>query len=224
MFGSRRFTLERIEVVGNSRVPASWVRDMAAAELGANLLLLPLTPPMRRLEAHPWIAHVEIRKQLPDTLVVQVHERKPAALLRRGEELAYVGADGTVILRAAAEEVGAENLLRLVASTEIDLDGTEVRAALSAARELERARPQWAAKLREVEILGPDEMRLSTDALPFPLLVRAETLAASVRRLQDLLPEIEARYPHIDAVDLRAVDRIVIRPGGEIPEQPESAT
>jgi hypothetical protein len=79
------------------RVPAAWVRQALAPLLGRNLLRLPLAEVRLRLAANPWVAAVEVAKELPDRLRVSVAERRPALLLRLGEELLYADAAGRPI-------------------------------------------------------------------------------------------------------------------------------
>jgi hypothetical protein len=137
-----------------------------------------------------------------------VSERHAVALLRNGAVLSYLDARGRAI--APWSPQGEEDLL-IVAAPE-SAEPAELMAALDVARALERSAPAWAAALSEVEVLGEDEFRLTTAAVPFALVVRASTLELGARRLQALLPDISRRYPRVEAVDLRSERRIVIEP------------
>ena len=46
---------------------------------GENISTLDLSPVLNTLSQIPWIAHVEIEKQMPDTLIVSIVEHEPAA-------------------------------------------------------------------------------------------------------------------------------------------------
>ena len=87
-----------------------------------------------------------------------------------------------------------------------------VQAALDLVAELRRAHPAWGVGVREVEILGEREYRVTTAALPYPLLLEAGTVSPAVVNLQQMLPEIERRLPAIGEADLRSPGRLVIRP------------
>jgi cell division septal protein FtsQ len=60
-----------------------------------NLFTLRLRDVARRLESHPWIDHVKVRKVFPDRIWVQVVERRPIAILQL-EELYYIDAKGVI--------------------------------------------------------------------------------------------------------------------------------
>jgi hypothetical protein len=61
-------------------------------------------------------------------------------------------------------------------------------------------------------VLGEEDFRLHTGALRFPLLVTRGQVGPKIRRLEELLPELERRYPAITVVDLRFSRRIVVQP------------
>ena len=52
------------------------------------------------LESHPWIRQAEVQRVFPDTLVVEVKEREPAAVLRVGTREVLLGDDAGVIAEA----------------------------------------------------------------------------------------------------------------------------
>lgn len=205
---SSRFALGEVSVESGPRVPPNWVKEALAPLRGTNLVRLSLDDVRARLGGHPWLASAEVGKELPRRLRVAVRERQAAALLRNGAALTYLDAEGRAI--APWTPLGEEDLL--IVSAPETAEPAELVAALGVARSLERAAPAWAAALSEVEVLGDDEFRLTTAAVPFPLVVRAGTLELGARRLQALLPEISRRYPRVEGVDLRSERRIVIEP------------
>ncbi len=205
---SPRFALRTIDFDGGQRVTAGWVHTALQPLLGGNLVAMPIDQVRSLLGAHPWVDGVEVRKQLPDRLVVRVTERVPAALQRDAGGLWYLDAAGRRIAALGAAD-GPVDLLLVSSSAEAE---AEPARALALAEELRLARPDWAAKLSEVEALSDEDFRIYTAALPFPVLVKAGTLADRGRSLADLLPEITRRYIRVQAVDLRYERRIVIQP------------
>jgi len=208
LFSSPTFALSRVEVSGNRFVESAWIEEALAPLAGENLLRLSLPAVERIVRANPWVADVVLEKRLPGRLSIAVRERQPAALLRTAGGLVVLDAGGSPIA-PWEPRFGAGDLMLVSvgATTEVDLSG-----ALAIAAELERVAPSWAATLSEVEVLSDDDFRLFLGALPFPLLVRSDTLAARLPALAALLPELERRYPALAAVDLRFDRRIVFQP------------
>jgi cell division protein FtsQ len=209
---SHRFALADVVVEGGTqRVKPEWVRQALAPYRGANLLRLPLAEAAAVLQKNPWVQSVELQKELPGRLRVALTERRPVALLRSGEGLVYADPDGQPIMQVdSVPEAHKAGLLEVFFSHPVP-GGME--SALEVAGELGRVRPDWSAALTRIDVLGEEDFRLHTDALPFSLVVTRGEVGPKARRLEELLPELERRYPAIDSVDLRFSRRIVVQPG-----------
>jgi len=209
---SHRFALADVVVEGGTqRVKPEWVRQALAPYRGANLLRLPLAEAAAVLQKNPWVQSVELQKELPGRLRVALTERRPVALLRSGEGLVYADPDGRPIMQVdSVPEAHKAGLLEVFFSHPVP-GGME--SALEVAGELGRVRPDWSAALTRIDVLGEEDFRLHTDALPFSLVVTRGEVGPKARRLEELLPELERRYPAIDSVDLRFSRRIVVQPG-----------
>lgn len=208
------FQVREVEVAGGSqRVPVDWVAGTLAPLEGKNLVGLPLQDIAAQLRRNPWIATVELRKELPGLLAVEVSERRPVALLLSEGRLVYADAAGRPIVPVGSpEEARQAGLLEVRFSHPMSGGGGGVASALAVAAELGRVRPDWAGALTRIEVLGEEDFRLHTAALRFPLLVSRGQVGPKIRRLEELLPELERRYPAIAVVDLRFSRRIVVQP------------
>ncbi len=204
---SPRFLLSNIVVSGTSRVQPSEVGEALEPLRGQHLLWISLADVEGRLSENRWIRGANLRKKMPDSLVVEIQERQPVVLLRRDEGLFYVDRSGTVVdLYDPARET---DLLLLSVAPGARL---EVEPALAVAAELELVAPDWASGLSEVEVLGGDDFRLFTAALPFPVLVSLGGVGRQVRKFREVIPEITRRYDRVAAVDLRFSRQIVVQP------------
>lgn len=205
---SPSFAMEELVVLPapSGRVAPEWVRGALRPEAGQNLWLLDLAALEQRLEAHPWLADVGLRKEPPSTLIVRLVERHPAALYRAQEGLAWVDDSGKLIepVDFSRPQTGLD--LPILSGPE-----DQIGAALGLLGEIETTGAGWAPGLSEIEILGADDFRLHTTALPFPLVVRQGSLASQARHLRALLPRLSASAGTIDAVDLRFSRRIIIK-------------
>lgn len=219
MLTSPRFALTSIEVAGGARVSRAWVDENLAPLEGTNLLRLSLAEVDRRVRSHPWVAGVEIEKELPGRLRVKVLERQPAVVAMVGAEPWYADAQGALIAPVGDEPAPALPRMRDLrpptppspAAGDPPARLAGVPGALAMLGELAAYRPDWAAGLVEIGVLGDEDFAVTTTALPWPLLLRAGSLAAKGSRLATLLPEILSRYDDLEAVDLRFSRRIVLR-------------
>jgi cell division protein FtsQ len=212
VLASPRFGLREVSLEGGQRVSKAWVVDTLEPLFGRNLVLLPLAEVEARIARHPWLEAVEASKEMPNRLRLVVVERRPAALLRIGTELRYLDGEGRPF--APCDPLDPEgSVVDLLLVSSSAGPRAEYSRALRLAGELAAAQPQWAAALSEVEMMGEEDFRIVTAALPFSLLVRTGSVDAGVHRLEPLLAEILRRYPErIDTVDLRFPQRVVLQP------------
>jgi cell division protein FtsQ len=99
---SERFAITSIEVRGETHLSADQVRAQLPVKLGDNVFATNLGTVTSALVATPWIASADVHRVLPHTLVVEVTEHQPAALVELGE-LYLVDDHGHPFKRAALE-------------------------------------------------------------------------------------------------------------------------
>jgi hypothetical protein len=223
LYLSPYFVIREIEVSAGERVPMTWVAATLAPLKGRHILGVSLEGVRRKLAAHPWVATVELRKELPDRLRIEVVERRPAALWRTGDGLFYVDARGEGIAPLAA----GESAPGLVILRQAGGGAVPVAAALALVEELRSAAPAWGATVAEIEPLGEGDFLVETAALPYPLLLRAGGVAEGVSRLEEARGEVARREIQVGAADLRFPRRIVIQPaatGGAGPSNAAART
>jgi cell division protein FtsQ len=78
---SPRFAIATIEVRGNRTLTADEIRGLLTVRLGDNVFRTDVHAEAAALRAEPWIARADVRRELPDTLVVEIEERAAAAIV-----------------------------------------------------------------------------------------------------------------------------------------------
>ena len=194
------------------KVSAAWAQRALQPFVGQNLLQLSLQQVDLRLGGHPWIAGLDLRKELPDRLSVRIIERRAAALVNHEQRLFYVDQDGQPISALHPLEP-APNLIMI---SRPDPKSASVSSALRLVERLQKLGLSWTEELSQVEIVGQDDFCVFSAQLPFALLLSTEGLEDKTRHLEELLPQIRSRYPAAATVDLRFSRRILIQPS--IPE------
>lgn len=75
------FAGKTVRVEGARRLLDKEIVDRAAVKKGANILSVNLTLARKRLEAHPWISHASVRREFPDTVIIEVTEHQGVAMV-----------------------------------------------------------------------------------------------------------------------------------------------
>lgn len=71
--------VERVDVEGATYADAALIESVAESMKGISVLTVDTQSAKRRLEGDPWIASVRISTFLPDRVLIEVEERRPAA-------------------------------------------------------------------------------------------------------------------------------------------------
>jgi len=92
------FRVKEVEIKGCNKIPEKTILSLAAIEGTPNLFALSLKEIARRVEVHPWIDHVTVRKIFPHRVMIHIVERRPMAILQL-EEPFYIDSKGVIFSR-----------------------------------------------------------------------------------------------------------------------------
>lgn len=93
---SPHLRVDHILVRGNHFLSEGEIRELLGPANGTNILTLDIIALTQRLRESPWLEGATVRRTLPDLLQVDVHERRPMALVEIGR-LYLMDAEGDVI-------------------------------------------------------------------------------------------------------------------------------
>ena len=91
------FTTKTIEVLGNVRLPRELVLQYAGLEVGQNSLSVNIAAIEQNLRRTPWVESVSVKRQLPDTFIIQIQERMPSFWVHQDGVLYYANERGEII-------------------------------------------------------------------------------------------------------------------------------
>lgn len=91
------FTLEKVVIKGNKNLTENKIVSALNADVGTSLFSLDLKSIHKRLKNFAWVEHVSVRRIMPNTIEVEITERKPLAIWQNNKKLSLIDADGSVI-------------------------------------------------------------------------------------------------------------------------------
>ena len=100
------FQVQRVEVTGMERVDQLKVYDLVLAEKDRAMPLVDIDKVRADLLQYGWIKDARVSRRLPDTLAVEIVERKPAAVWQRDGKYSLIDAEGNVLENVKLGEVG----------------------------------------------------------------------------------------------------------------------
>ncbi|MGO4386848.1 cell division protein FtsQ/DivIB [Microvirga sp. 2YAF29] len=192
--------LEQVTISGISQIRENEVLAAAGINSKLSLAFLDVNDLRERLERVPLIKSATVRKLYPNELVIGLTEREPHALWQNNGELFIIAADGTVIDLMQDERFVD---LPFVVGENANTRSKEYFALLDAAGPLK-------SRIRAGTLVAGRRWTLKMDNgmdVRLPELGAAQAMA----RLAKLENEQKILEKDVLAVDLRIVDRVVVR-------------
>ncbi|PQM26577.1 cell division protein FtsQ [Sphingopyxis lindanitolerans] len=95
--GRAGFQVKKVEVVGADRIDRLKVYDIALAQKDRSMAAVDLEDVRHDLMQYGWIKDARVSRRLPDTLVVDIVERTPAAIWQHNNRLSLIDEKGVVL-------------------------------------------------------------------------------------------------------------------------------
>ena len=95
--GKAGFAMSRVEIKGARRVSRLDIYNVAFDQASMAMPLVDLEATRERLLQFGWVKEARVSRRLPDTLVIEVIERRPAAIWQHNQQLALIDSDGVVL-------------------------------------------------------------------------------------------------------------------------------
>lgn len=95
--GRAGFQVKKVEVVGADRIDRLKVYDIALAQKDRSMAAVDIDELRHDLMRYGWIKDARVSRRLPDTLVVDIVERTPAAIWQHNNRLSLIDEQGVVL-------------------------------------------------------------------------------------------------------------------------------
>jgi cell division protein FtsQ len=220
---SPRFALTTVEVVGNDRRSPDAIAAESGIARGVNVFSVDLDSARAAILADPWIAEATLTRRLPGTILVQVVERRPAAIIALGD-LLLATSDGEAFKKF---ETGDPADLPLVTGLTADgaADDREaarrtVRRAIDLAAEYAQCVLSKRAPLEEVHVDSSGAFTLVVGRVGMQLVVGRPPFRRKLDEAVRVVAELDKRRATAEAIMLdndARPERVVARLRSAVP-------
>ena len=203
------FEVRRVDVRGVKHLNELKVYERVLAERDRAMPLVDIHALREELLQLSWVQDARVSRQLPDTLVVDIVERTPHAVLRKADKLVLIDATGHELeFVSAARAKGKLMLTGLGAGRQVG----DLTALLEAA-------PALKPQVREAEWVGNRRWNLTFNTGQVLALPQGEKpSAAALMSFARLDGANRLLGGKVAAFDMRAADRIYMRVPGRASE------
>jgi cell division protein FtsQ len=209
---SDAFTVAEVELRGVTRIEDAELRRMLSDLEGHNLFLAPLDDLEKRLEMHPRVEEVDMRRVVPDRIVCDVSEREPVALVFTDRFL-EVDRHGMIMAEDAYTPLLDLPIITGVSGDDVNTghisESEDVRRALEVLRVAREIGGEFASAISEVNVErgGVVVRSLENDRV---LVLGEGDYENRLRKYFVLHDELD-RETSRRVVDLRFQDQVVLR-------------
>ena len=199
------FELHNINVRGTDNLNELQVYQIALADRNRAMPFVDVQNLRERLLQLSWVEDARVSRQLPDTMVIDIVERKPVAVLAKADRLMLIDKDGVELEVVSAERAKGKLLL----------SGPGAGRQVAAFNELLDAAPAMRPHVRSGEWVGNRRWNLTfkTDQV-LALPEGKEQAAKALMTFAQLDGRNRLLGGKATAFDMRAPDRIYLRVPG----------
>lgn len=208
------FRVREIEVAGSQNIPRETI--LSLTDLGGmpNLFTLRLREVVKRLESHPWVEQVQVRKVFPNKIWIQIEERKPIAILQL-EELYYIDGKGVIFSPVGYRDRYNYPFLTGLTRQTLERDPAEAKHLIMKALEFlrivnkEKAFP--AEEISEIHMERAFGIHYFTKAEGVEVRMGWEQFGEKLNRLSVIWADLKKRELSAVAIDCSDLRRMVVR-------------
>jgi cell division protein FtsQ len=210
------FSARRIQIQGLHRLDREQICSQARIRPGVNIMHVNLGLTRKRLVAHPWIDEAEVRRELPDGIIIRITEHTPLALLDMGEKF-LIDTNGEIFKRYSSSD--PERLPSISGLTYFDLNvaGAPRSPAYSAVLDVLKLGMDLKSTVPNhlIEKIQVDpEMGLTLLAFDRTTVIKLgyDNYPDKYIRLKNVLCYLgrQSNLPDIRQIDLNNIDRIIV--------------
>ncbi|RXZ64030.1 cell division protein FtsQ/DivIB [Pelagerythrobacter rhizovicinus] len=199
------FEVRRVKVTGVDRMNELKVYERALAQRDMPMPLVDIEALREELLELPWVEDARVSRQLPDSLVIDIVERTPHAVLRKPGRLVLIDRTG-----AELEPISSAN-----AKGMLIVAGPGAKNQVGALSDLLAAAPAIEPQVKEAEWIGNRRWNLTFDTGQILALPQGEDASAGAlvafARLDGVNRLLGGK---VATFDMRAPDRIYMRVPG----------
>ncbi len=201
--------VQQVAVMGLNRLTREEVLDKLAMTQPASLLWLSTDELASRIQAHPWIDFVEVDRVFPNSLVVQVTEREPAAILRAPKESVMLDSAGHVLPGELPAEAKGLPVVQGLTAQSVTALGAEGHPRAKQGIRIAHLLAQYFSGRPQVNVSEPYTTVVDLPTVRFQF---GQNVEEQWQRFLVLYPTIKSEMDrHAQEVDLRFSQKVILR-------------
>ena len=194
------FTLETVKVAGNNAIATKDILSLIALPQGYPMLAINNNHIRDKLQNVGWIKNASISKQYPNALVVKIQERTPIAIWQNKGNYQLIGSEGHLM--------GTQGITKYLDL--LLLVGNNAPERMDELQNIFHEMPLIKDNIKTASWISNRRWTLTTKS-GIEILLPAKSPLASAKYLNKLQRRKQILNRDIIRVDLRIIDRVVVK-------------
>ncbi len=199
---------------GCRKISKEEVLGLIRMEGRPNLFTLRLKEISRRLESHPWVEQVRIKKVFPHKVWIQVEERKPVAIVQL-EDPYYIDAQGVIFSRVGDQDKYDYPFLTGLSPQALKQDDPVTQLLMRKALEflslVEREKRPPLKEISEIHLEKTFGLQCFSQSDHLWVRVGWEEFGEKLKRLSLVWADLKRRGISVTSIDCNDLRRIVVK-------------
>lgn len=201
------FTIQTVRVQGIERIDTATVITLSGLQKGESLIRLNKKEVAERIEGLCWVAEAKVGRRFPSTVVVEVTERKPIALVAIGE--VYLTDESGVLIDLPKQQYfNLPVFTGLKDSTLADgkkvLVDEDTQRLQQFIKQVHKTQPEIARRLAQASFDDDGSVRIGLEASSVVIALEQSRVNAGITHLWQILQSIHAQDAQTPkSIDLR---------------------
>ncbi len=208
------FRIKEIEVEGCGKVSKEELLGLLRVEGMPNLFTIRLKEISRRIESHPWVEEVRVKKVFPNKIWIQVKERKPIAIVQL-EEPYYIDSKGVIFSPVGDKDSYDYPFLTGLTHQALNQDPSVAQLLIKKALEFlnlaEREKKPPLKEISEIYLEKTFGLRCFSQSDHLWVRVGWEGFGEKLRRLSLVWSDLKRRGISVTSIDCNDLRRIVVK-------------
>jgi len=213
VFSSKFCNIEEVVIKGNDYLSKDEIIYKSQIKLGENIFKLDLKKSIEFLKQEPWIKELEIKRIIPNKIIISLKEREGAAIVYISEECYILSKEGIVLSKIDKQEGLSIPLISglKIARVKIGetIDKPEFRTALEIINSANVILPK---EFYKVKIFASDDFLLfNIDDTLKVRVNKPEEIINKGNLLREALGKIVKEKLPVEYIDMRFKDSVIIK-------------
>ena len=218
-YGERswRFRVEssdNIEIFGSQNVTKAQIMEVMGADIGRNILFIPLAQQKLQLEQIPWVQSASVMRFVPNRLKVEIQERTPVAFARVGPRISLIDAGGSLMELTSRRKYSFPVILGMNAGEPLSTRAPRMKVYNELVKDLDSGGARYSQDLSEVDLSDLEDVKVRVNDPSGEVLVHLGS-SDYLKRYKIYVTHVREwrqQFEKVESVDLRYENQIIVNP------------